>query len=201
MLDSEESSSSAASAIALAVASSSADENSNEITPNLDAPKFSHNTLQRHLGYRNNLDNTLDNLTDNASIIDPNETLKNATMQRCNNFANTNSNSSSSFDAYLDERKTAAAAQQIVPAQHKKIAILGAGAGIVPLSSSSSSNSAHNSNSNSPSAGRGTRSPLAVVSSNSNIRNASHSVSNQYAAVQLPQHHNFPQHMTQQVIC
>lgn len=172
MLDSEESSSSAASAIALAVVSSSADENSNEITPNLDAPKFSHNVHHHQRIYRNTLDNTLDNSTDNASFIDPNETLKNTCSLQKNNLGNNNSNSSSSFDAYFDERKAA-----VSMAQHKKVAILGAGAGLVPLSSSSS-NSAHNSNSNSPSAGRSTRSPLAVVSSNSNVRhsNSTHSI-------------------------
>ncbi|KAM7363875.1 S-phase kinase-associated protein 2 isoform 2-T3 [Cochliomyia hominivorax] len=147
MLDSEESSSSAASAIVLGTA----DENSNEATPNLDAPKFTHQ--QRQI-YRNMDTSILDATTDNASnhsFLDPNDAQLNNNIamgqqhqlqQHRLNISN-NSNSSSSFDIYTDEQlqqqqtlqklKTTSAAASAVPtsatgSQQKKIAILGIGA-------------------------------------------------------------------------
>lgn len=149
MLDSEESSSSAASAIVLAT---TADENSNEATPNLDAPKFTHQ--QRQI-YRNMDTSLLDATTDNASnhsFLDPNDTqlLNNNSaymgqqqqqqlQQHRLNISN-NSNSSSSFDIYTDEQlqqqqtlqklkatAVANAAASATSSQQKKIAILGMG--------------------------------------------------------------------------
>lgn len=192
MLDSEESSSSAASAIALAVAS--ADENSNEATPNLDAPKFCHQ--QRQI-YRNMDTSLLDATNDNASnhsFLDPNDTSTSLQSGKSTNGQhqhqphplkqhplniNNNSNSSSSFDIYTDEQgqhtiqKTKINDKFHMPnntalagSQQKKIAILGMGAGNVAASGGSA-------NSNSPSsAGKNTRSPLATVACNSFLRNA-----------------------------
>ncbi|XP_018783482.1 PREDICTED: S-phase kinase-associated protein 2 isoform X1 [Bactrocera latifrons] len=177
MLDSEESSSSAASAIAL-VLSASADENSNGVTPNLDAPKMCH---QRYTAYRT-LDNTLDSTfnsdtCDNTTIATPGRGLIETDCinisQHCNN------NNNIVMDAYGDNNNKLNSQQQSgdkVLLPYRKVAILGMGAGN-PTSSSSTHTTAivtpsyaTNSNSNSPSAGRSTRSPLAIVSGNSNIR-------------------------------
>lgn len=78
VLDSEESSSSTASNITLGHCSS-ADENTNEATPNLDAPKMAHHS---RLGYHNMdnslLDITVDNTMQNQSLIKRNQ---NANLQ------------------------------------------------------------------------------------------------------------------------
>uniref|UniRef100_A0A034VXV6 S-phase kinase-associated protein 2 n=2 Tax=Bactrocera dorsalis TaxID=27457 RepID=A0A034VXV6_BACDO len=177
MLDSEESSSSAASAIAL-VLSASADENSNGVTPNLDAPKMCH---QRYTTYRT-LDNTLDSTfnsdtSDNTTIATPGRGLIETDCinisQHCSN------NNNIVMDSYGDKNNKLNSQQQSgdkVLLPYRKVAILGMGAGN-PTSSSSPHTTAiapppytTNSNSNSPSAGRSTRSPLAIVSGNSNIR-------------------------------
>ncbi|XP_073815092.1 S-phase kinase-associated protein 2 isoform X2 [Musca autumnalis] len=191
MLDSEESSSSAASAIALAVAS--ADENSNEATPNLDAPKFLHQ--QRQI-YRNMDTSLLDATNDNASnhsFLDPNDTTASIQSGKSINGQyhqqqqplkphpmniNNNSNSSSSFDIYTDDQGQPTTTIQktkindkfpmpnVVSSQQKKIAILGMGAATV-------GGSVVSGNSNSPSsAGKNARSPLATVACNSFLRNA-----------------------------
>ncbi|XP_075148098.1 S-phase kinase-associated protein 2 isoform X2 [Haematobia irritans] len=186
MLDSEESSSSAASAIALAVTAST-DENSNEATPNLDAPKLSHQ--QRQI-YRNMDTSLLDATNDNASnhsFVDPNETAASGggttihsngklvvgqELQPHKFNVNNNSNSSSSFDIYADDQGHQ---QQIIQklktnekfhmpqnaaTQQKRIAILGMGAG--------TSGVATNVHSISPSStGKNSRSPLATVACNS----------------------------------
>ncbi|XP_037819616.1 S-phase kinase-associated protein 2-like isoform X2 [Lucilia sericata] len=200
MLDSEESSSSAASAIALPTA----DENSNEATPNLDAPKFSHQ--QRQI-YRNMDTSILDATTDNASnhsFLDPNDAQAKSTILNNNNSTNgqqhrlnmsSNSNSSSSFDIYTDEQlqqqqtlqklKTTTMDKFQLPhntvgvtasgSQQKKIAILGVGAG-------------NNHNSNSPSSGgKNTRSPLATVACNSFLRNTQQQLLLQQQQLQLQQ--------------
>lgn len=183
MLDSEESSSSAASAIALAV---TADENSNEATPNLDAPKFSHQ--QRQI-YRSMETSLLDASTDNASnhsFIDPHDTQTKPPLMNNNSSigqqqqllphkfnTNSNSNSSSSFDVYADEQqhtiqkiKTSSVDKFQLPSnaatgsQQKKVAILGVGA---------SSNI--NTGGSPSSGGKNSRSPLATVACNSFLRN------------------------------
>ncbi|XP_055849299.1 S-phase kinase-associated protein 2 [Episyrphus balteatus] len=109
MLESDESSSSA-SAIALAVSAS--DENSNEATPNLDAPKFCHHhTMQQNrLNYSADLDTT-----DNA--IYSNDSLK---LQNFNKTVNNNNNNGyNSTEKYNDPRNSSE--------KKKKVAILGAG--------------------------------------------------------------------------
>lgn len=214
MLDSEESSSSAASAIALAV-TASADENSNEATPNLDAPKFCHQ--QRQI-YRNMDTSLLDATTDNASnhsFLDPNDTTSlsqtgksiNGQLQQHKLNINNNSNSSSSFDIYTDEH-----GQQTIQklktndkfqlplntaSQHKKIAILGIGAATAAAGvATTSSNLSANSNSPS-SAGKNTRSPLATVACNSFLRNAQ--LQQQQILLQQQQQH-LQQQQLQQVV-
>ncbi|XP_061392741.1 probable serine/threonine-protein kinase DDB_G0267686 [Musca vetustissima] len=192
MLDSEESSSSAASAIALAVAS--ADENSNEATPNLDAPKFCHQQRQIYLNMDTSLLDTTNDNASNHSFLDPNDTSTSIQSGKSIHGGqslkphplsiNNNSNSSSSFDIYTDEQgqqtiqKTTNkindkfpmpnnTAPLVTTHQQKKIAILGMGAGNVVSGSIASGNS------NSPSsAGKNTRSPLATVACNSFLRNA-----------------------------
>lgn len=110
MLESDESSSSA-SAIALAVSAS--DENSNEATPNLDAPKFCHHSMQQNrLNYSTDL-----NTTDNA--IYSNDSLKLHNFKKLTN----NNNSVDSTDKYnhsIDPRNSN-------EKKKKKVAILGAG--------------------------------------------------------------------------
>lgn len=77
MLSSDESSNSAASAFAATGGCFVGDENSNEATPNLDAPKM------HHLPKSNILN---DSITDNACFLDPNETLKPTTTNVNNNI-------------------------------------------------------------------------------------------------------------------
>ncbi|XP_036323775.1 S-phase kinase-associated protein 2 isoform X2 [Rhagoletis pomonella] len=179
MLDSEESSSSAASSIAL-VLSASADENSNGVTPNLDAPKMCHNRIASYRPLDSTLDSTLSSENNtligspNISHIEPE--CSNANHQHCNNNNNT-------LDSFGDESKQTLQLQQcqsknvdkVLP-QYRKVAILGVGAGSSSSSASASQPNVTNSNSNSPSAGRSTRSPLATVSGNNHnrtVRNAS----------------------------
>ncbi|XP_017474441.1 PREDICTED: uncharacterized protein LOC108365035 isoform X2 [Rhagoletis zephyria] len=180
MLDSEESSSSAASSIAL-VLSASADENSNGVTPNLDAPKMCHNHIASYRPLDSTLDSTLSSENNtiigspNISHIEPE--CSNANHQHCNN------NNNNTLDSFGDESKQTLLLQQcqsknvdkVLP-QYRKVAILGVGAGSSSSSASASQPNVTNSNSNSPSAGRSTRSPLATVSGNNHnrtVRNAS----------------------------
>lgn len=77
MLSSDESSNSAASAFAAATGGCFVgDENSNEATPNLDAPKLHHHPKTT----------ILNDSTDNACFLDPNETLKPTTTNVNNNI-------------------------------------------------------------------------------------------------------------------
>ncbi|XP_011189757.1 S-phase kinase-associated protein 2 isoform X2 [Zeugodacus cucurbitae] len=189
MLDSEESSSSAASAIAL-VLSASADENSNGVTPNLDAPKMCH---QRITSYRT-LDTTLDSTfnsdtNDSTTIATPGRGLiETDCINIHHNNNNCNNNNNNVMDAYGDNNKQITQQQSgdkvLLP--YRKVAILGMGAGN-PTSSSTTHTTAiatqsytTNSNSNSPSAGRSTRSPLAIVSgSNKNRRGTTQNIQQQ----------------------
>ncbi|XP_036341699.1 uncharacterized protein LOC118751043 [Rhagoletis pomonella] len=180
MLDSEESSSSAASSIAL-VLSASADENSNGVTPNLDAPKMCHNRIASYRHLDSTLDSTLSS-ENNTIIGSPNIShigpeCSNANHQHCNN------NNKNTLDSFGDESKQTLLLQQcqsknvdkVLP-QYRKVAILGVGAGSSSSSASALQPNVTNSNSNSPSAGRSTRSPLATVSGNNHnrtVRNAS----------------------------
>lgn len=113
MLESDESSSSA-SAIALAVSAS--DENSNEATPNLDAPKFCHHNLQQN---RLNYSSTDLDTTDNSSIY-TNDSHKLNNFNH-NNNNNTNNNNLNSTDKYNsnDPRKKSE--------KKRMVAILGSG--------------------------------------------------------------------------
>ncbi|XP_055905493.1 S-phase kinase-associated protein 2 isoform X2 [Eupeodes corollae] len=112
MLESDESSSSA-SAIALAVSAS--DENSNEATPNLDAPKLCYQALQQNrLNYSVDLDTT-----DNA--IYSNDSLKLHNFNKTTNNHNNNNNNiaCNSTEKYNDPRNSSE--------KKKRVAILGAG--------------------------------------------------------------------------
>lgn len=139
MLESDESSSSA-SAMALAVSAS--DENSNEATPNLDAPKFRHHNLQQNrLNYSTDLDTT-----DNSNYTNDSLKLNNLNKNFINHNNNNNTNANSNFNSpdnynHNDQRNNSE--------RKKKVAILGSG----NLSSHKS------------------RSPLATVACNNNYKN------------------------------
>lgn len=176
MLDSEESSSSAASAIAL-VMSASTDENSSGVTPNLDAPKICHQRISSYHTLDNTIDNTFNSDTsDNTTIATPGRGLIEAD---CLNISQHCNNNNIAMDAHCDTNNKQNSQQQSgdkVLLPNRKVAILGMGAGN-PTSNASTHTTAiapqshtTNSNSNSPSAGRSTRSPLAIVSGNNNIR-------------------------------
>ncbi|XP_013097530.1 S-phase kinase-associated protein 2 isoform X2 [Stomoxys calcitrans] len=199
MLDSEESSSSAASAIALAV-TASADENSNEATPNLDAPKFCHQ--QRQI-YRSMDTSLLDATTDNASnhsFVDPNDTAppagggtaatihssaksnNNGQQQQHHhklNITNNNSNSSSSFEIYTDTEQVQQQQQTILKLKTNEKFHLPQNAvsqqkriAILGIGAATAG-PATNVHSHSPSStGKNARSPLATVACNSFLRNA-----------------------------
>ncbi|XP_046806362.1 S-phase kinase-associated protein 2 isoform X2 [Lucilia cuprina] len=203
MLDSEESSSSAASAIALPTA----DENSNEATPNLDAPKFSHQ--QRQI-YRNMDTSILDATTDNASnhsFLDPNDTQAKSTILNNNNGQqqqlqqhrlnmSSNSNSSSSFDIYTDEQlQQQQTLQKLKTTAMDKFQLPHNTAGVTASGSQQQKKIAilgvgagNNHNSNSPSSGgKNTRSPLATVACNSFLRNTQQQLLLQQQQLQLQQ--------------
>lgn len=156
MLDSEDSSSSVASGIVLAV-SVSADENSND-TSNLDVSQLCQQRRNNRLT-DTSLDKSNDNNVPKTSLTETGD-AKNAygSVHRvCN---------SHSIDVYNDDEKQPTRQRVIsdkhLP-QHKKIAILGAGAGIIPAIIS-------NTNSSLPTgtgiAYKSTRSPLATVTCN-----------------------------------
>lgn len=169
MLDSEESSSSVSSAIILAA---SADENSNEATPNLDAPKFCHHRIN----YRT-LNVTLDTSTEDAgnSFSD---TIDNSVGNlKCDQQRN---NGNTKFEILNDVSHTSNEnSGKICLPQSRKVAILGAGAGM-KTSTISCPNSNLNSSNLPPATVRidngtngphtlqckSTRSPLATVISN-----------------------------------
>ncbi|XP_036345860.1 myb-like protein I [Rhagoletis pomonella] len=157
--------------------SPSTDENSNGVTPNLDAPKMCHNRIAsyRHLDSTLSSENNTIIGSPNISHIEPE--CSNANHQHCNN------NNNNTLDSFGDESKQTLQLQQcqsknvdkVLP-QYRKVAIFGVGAGSSSSSASASQPNVTNSNSNSPSAGRSTRSPLATVSGNNHnrtVRNAS----------------------------
>jgi len=142
VLDSEDSSSSAASVLALAL-SGSAEENSNEGTPNLAAPKFFHQSKSYP-----SIDVSLDHSTDNA-----NESLLDKTLTQCNSLL-PKACSNNNFEIYEDEQKISKDMLATIP-QRKILSKLGGGL-----------NNGNHSNSNSPTGMRKPRSPLTIVPPN-----------------------------------